>query len=385
MPKFEGFIHSKLPTVGTTIFTVMSKMANEFNAINLSQGFPDFNADEKLIDLVYKYMKLGFNQYSPMQGHIQLREQIAQLIEKEYKAVYHPETEITITSGATQAIYTAIAALLHEGDEVIIFEPAYDCYTPAVIVAGAKPIYVPLQLPDFKINWSAVKKIITHRTKMIIINSPHNPTGAVISENDLKELDKITKNTDIIVLSDEVYEHMVFDGKKHHSISSHKQLINRSFLVSSFGKTFHTTGWKIAYVAGPENLMNEFRKVHQYLVFSCNSPMQLAIAEYMKDENNYKQLHQFYQNKRDYFAKLIKNSRFEIQSCAGTYFQLLNYSKFSEEKDVEMAKRLTQDKKIASVPLSVFYHEKIDNKLLRFCFAKKEETLEKAAELICSI
>ena len=385
MPKFEGFIHSKLPTVGTTIFTVMSKLAAENKAINLSQGFPDFNCDEKLVDLVHQYMKSGFNQYAPMQGHIQLREQISVLIENEYKCSYHPETEITVTAGATQAIYTSIAALVREGDEVIVFEPCYDCYTPAIIVAGAKPIYVPLQLPDFKINWTAVKKLITHRTRMIIINSPHNPTGAIITENDLKELDKITRNTDIIILSDEVYEHMVFDGKKHFSIATHKQLANRSLLVSSFGKTFHTTGWKMAYIAAPENLMNEFRKVHQYLVFSCNSPMQLAIAEYMKDENNYLQLKHFYQKKRDYFVELIKNSRFNFQPCQGTYFQLLDYKTISTEKDTDLAVRLTKEFKIASIPLSVFYHEKTDNQLLRFCFAKKEETLEKAAEIICKI
>lgn len=385
MPKFEGLITSKLPAVGTTIFSVMSKLAIENNAINLSQGFPDFNCSDKLVELVNHYMQKGFNQYAPMQGVIGLREQIAIMIEELYGTKYHPETEITITAGATQAIYTAISAVIREGDEVIVFEPAYDCYTPAIIVAGGKPIYVTLSQPDFSIDWNAVKKLINHHTRMIIINTPHNPSGSIISENDLKELDKLTNNTDILVLSDEVYEHMAFDDKAHQSIARNKNLANRSFLISSFGKTVHTTGWKMAYVAAPENLMNEFRKIHQYLVFSCNTPIQYAIADFMKEKENYLELKNFYQKKRDLFTKLVSPSRFSFEPCSGTYFQLLNYSAISDEKDSEFAVRLTKENKIASIPLSAFYHEKLDNKLLRFCFAKKDETIEKAAEILCKI
>lgn len=385
MPKFEGLITSKLPAVGTTIFSVMSKLALENNAINLSQGFPDFNCSDKLIGLVNQYMQKGFNQYAPMQGVIGLREQIAIMIEDLYGTAYHPESEITITAGATQAIYTAISAIIREGDEVIVFEPAYDCYTPAIIVAGGKPIYVTLSQPDFSIDWNAVKKLINHHTRMIIINTPHNPSGSVISENDLKELDKLTKNTDILILSDEVYEHMAFDGKPHQSIARNKNLANRSFLVSSFGKTVHTTGWKMAYIAAPENLMNEFRKIHQYLVFSCNTPIQYALADFMKEKENYLELKHFYQKKRDLFTKLISSSKFSFEQCSGTYFQLLNYSSISNEKDSDFAIRLTKENKIAAIPLSVFYHEKQDNKLLRFCFAKKDETIEKAAEILCKI
>ncbi len=385
MPKFEGLITSKLPAVGTTIFSVMSKLAIENNAINLSQGFPDFNCSDKLVELVNHYMLKGFNQYAPMQGVIGLREQIAIMIEELYGTKYHPESEITITAGATQAIYTAISAIIREGDEVIVFEPAYDCYTPAIIVAGGKPIYVTLSQPDFSIDWNAVKKLINHHTRMIIINTPHNPSGSIISENDLKELDKLTKNTDILILSDEVYEHMAFDDKPHQSIARNSNLANRSFLVSSFGKTVHTTGWKMAYIAAPENLMNEFRKIHQYLVFSCNTPIQYALADFMKEKENYLELKHFYQKKRDLFTKLIRSSRFSFEACSGTYFQLLNYSSISNEKDTDFAIRLTKENKIASIPLSVFYHEKQDNKLLRFCFAKKDETIEKAAEILCKI
>jgi methionine aminotransferase len=385
MPKFNGLITSKLPAVGTTIFTTMSKLAAEEGAINLSQGFPDFNCSEELIGLVEKYMRSGHNQYAPMPGVISLRERIAEMIEGVYAANYHPETEITITAGATQAIYTIIAAFVREEDEVIVFEPAYDCYSPAIEVSGGKPVYISLDSKNFSINWEAVKKVINHKTRMIIINSPHNPSGTILQENDLKELEKITKNTNILVLSDEVYEHMVFDGNIHQSVCRNKSLIERSFMVSSFGKTVHTTGWKTAYVAAPANLMVEFRKVHQYLVFSCNTPIQLALADFLAKKENYLELKNFYQEKRDYFGKLIKGSRFEFQPSAGTYFQLLNYDTISKEKDTEFAIRLTKEFKIASIPLSVFYHKPVDGKYLRFCFAKKNETLEKAAEIITKI
>lgn len=375
-------IQSKLPNIGTTIFTVMSGLAREHNAINLSQGFPDFSCNPLLLELAQKHMNAGFNQYAPMQGIIQLRERIAEIIQTCYNANYNPDTEITITAGATQGIYTAIAAFINKGDEVIIFEPAYDCYVPAIEVHGG--VVVPLQLsyPNFTINWEEVKQKVNAKTKMIIINTPHNPSGTVLNENDLKELQNIIAGKNIIVLSDEVYEHMAFDNRPHQSVARYEQLRAQSFIISSFGKTVHTTGWKIGYVAAPKDLMNEFRKVHQFLVFAVNHPFQLALSDFLADQKNYLDLKNFYQQKRDYFQKLISPSRFIIEPCTGTYFQLLNYKKISEEKDTDFAIRLTKEKKLASVPLSVFYSKQTDNKLLRFCFAKKDETLQQAAEIM---
>jgi methionine aminotransferase len=383
MMSHKSHITSKLPNVGTTIFATMSKLAHENKAINLSQGFPDFSCSDKLIELVSYYMKSGFNQYPPMQGVLPLREQISAMVEDLYQTLYHPESEITITAGATQAIYTAISAFVKEEDEVIVFEPAYDCYTPAIEMNGGTPIYVQLNPKDFSIDWNAVKKIINHRTKMIIINSPHNPSGTVLSAKDMAELEKLTNDTDIIILSDEVYEHMCFTEEPHQSVARYKNLAERSILVSSFGKTVHTTGWKIGYVCAPSNLMAEFRKVHQFLVFAVNHPIQLALADFLKEKDTYLGVKNFYKQKRDYFIKLIKGSKFSYEQSTGTYFQLLKYDAISDEKDVDFAIRLTKEHKLASIPLSVFYHEKIDNNLLRFCFAKKDETLEKAAEILC--
>lgn len=385
MIKYNGVINSKLPSIGTTIFTVMSKLAQEHNAINLSQGFPDFNCNEKLLDLVTFYMKKGYNQYPPMQGVLPLRERISEMVEDLYKTSYCPDTEITVTAGATQAIYTAISAFVREGDEVIVFEPAYDCYVPAIEMNGGRPVFVKLQQPDFSIDWQMVKKLVNHHTRMIIINTPHNPSGSVFSENDLKELEKLTRDTDVIVLSDEVYEHMFFDEEKHWGVARNKALAERSILVSSFGKTVHTTGWKIGYVAAPANLMAEFRKVHQFLVFTCNHPMQMGIAEFLKDKDNYLEVKNFYRQKRNYFAKLLGGSRFSFEPAAGTYFQVLKYDAISDEKDTDFVIRLTKEHKVAAIPMSVFYHHPEDNKLLRFCFAKKEETLEKAAEILCKL
>jgi methionine aminotransferase len=376
---------SKLPNVGTTIFSIMSKLAQENKAINLSQGFPDFSCSDKLIELVTHYMKSGFNQYAPMQGVLPLREQISSMVEELYGTSYHPETEVTITAGATQAIYTTISAFVKEDDEVIVFEPAYDCYTPAIEMNGGKAIYAQLNQPDFSIDWNVVKKLINHRTKMIIINSPHNPSGTVLSAKDMAELEKLTNNTDIIILSDEVYEHMCFTKDPHQSIARYKNLAERSILVSSFGKTVHTTGWKIGYVCAPAAFMAEFRKVHQFLVFAVNHPIQLALADFLKEKDNYLEVKNFYKQKRDYFIKLIKGSKFSYEQSTGTYFQLLKYNGITGEKDIDFAIRLTKEHKLASIPLSVFYHENVDNKLLRFCFAKKDETLEKAAEILCSL
>lgn len=385
MPEFPGLIKSKLPKVQTTIFTVMSRLAHEHQAINLSQGFPDFESDDALKDLVHLAMKKGHNQYAPMAGLMELREQIAIKTQNLYGTIYHPDTEITVTAGATQAIYTAISAVIHEGDEVIIFTPAYDCYEPAVEMNGGRAAIVQLRAPDYKIDWTHVRKLINPRTKMIIINTPHNPTGTMLDKEDFIALEKLIANTDIILLSDEVYEHIVFDDNKHYSAAMFPKLAERSFIVASFGKTFHNTGWKLGYCIAPEMLMNEFRKVHQYIVFSVNTPMQYALAEYLKNENNYLRLGSFYQQKRDFFINAIRNSKFEIIPSKGTYFQLLGYKKISHEKDTDFAVSLTVDYKIASIPISVFYNQHLDDKMLRFCFAKKTETLAKAAEILNKI
>lgn len=378
-------INSKLPNVGTTIFTVMSALAREHNAINLSQGFPDFDCNPVLRELANHYINKGFNQYAPMPGTIQLCERVAGIISNCYGATYHPETEITITAGATQAIYTALATFIRPGGEVIVFEPAYDCYVPAIEVHGGKAVYSQLHPETFSIDWNDVRSKINANTQAIMINSPHNPSGTVISEKDLLELEKIVTGTNILVISDEVYEHMVFDGLTHMSICKNKTLASQAILVSSFGKTVHTTGWKIGYVAAPKEIMAEFRKVHQFMVFVVNHPLQLALADFLSEEKNYKELSGFYQAKRDLFLQLTKSSKFVPLATSGTYFQLMSYKKISEEKDTDMAIRLTKENKLATIPLSVFYGQQTDNKLLRFCFAKKDETLEKAAEIICRL
>ncbi|MGQ0828840.1 MAG: methionine aminotransferase [Bacteroidota bacterium] len=382
---YPNLINSKLPNVGTTIFAVMSKLAADNNAINLSQGFPDFACDAELVSLVNKQMMSGNNQYAPMAGLMSLREMLSEKTEHLYSAKYDPDTEITVTAGATQAIYTAIAAVVREGDEVIVFEPAYDCYGPSVELNGGTTIYLQLKAPAYTIDWEQVKKVINHRTKMIIINTPHNPTGSIMTAGDMAKLEQLTQNTDIVIISDEVYEHIIFDKHVHQSVARFPKLAERSFIISSFGKTYHTTGWKMGYCVAPKNLMAEFRKVHQFLVFCCNTPIQYALAEFLKNRSNYQELGSFYQKKRDYFVKQIKGSKFDLIPASGTYFQLLNYKGISQEKDTDYAVRLTKEFKIASIPISVFYHESIDNKVLRFCFAKKEETLERAAEILCKI
>lgn len=385
MPEFNGTIRSKLPNVGTTIFAVMSALANEYKAINLSQGFPNFECSPKLVSLINEYMKKGFNQYAPMQGIMSLRETIAEKMQDLYGAKYNPDKEINITAGGTEAIYAAITAVINEGDEVIIIEPAYDCYVPAIELSGGIPVYVQLTAPDYTIDWNEVKKKVSHRTRMIMINTPHNPTGAVMSEADMKELETITHGTDIIILSDEVYEHIIFDGLKHQSVCRFPGLAERSFVIFSFGKTYHATGWKMGYVLAPEKLMTEFRRVHQFIVFTVNTPFQYALADYMKDKNEYLQLGKFYQEKRDYFINLIKGSKFKFTPASGSYFQSLDYSAITKEKDTDYAIRLTKEAGVASIPVSVFYHEQVDNKMLRFCFAKTTETLEQAAEKLCKV
>jgi methionine aminotransferase len=383
--QFPGSIKSKLPKTGITIFSVMSALATEHGAINLAQGFPDFECSPKLVELVNHYMKAGFNQYAPMPGVIKLREKIAEKTQELYSATYNPETEITVTPGGTHALYAAISAFIGEGDEVIIIEPCYDSYLPAIQVNGGRAVFAELKYPNYKIDWDEVKKLVTYKTKMIIINTPHNPTGTTLSAQDMQRLEKIVKNSEIIVLSDEVYEHIIFDGVEHQSVARYPKLAERSIIVSSFGKTYHTTGWKMGYVLAPANLTTEFRKVHQFMCFSANTPIQYAIADFMEDKNAYLQLSNFYQEKRDYFQKLVKGSKFKLMPCLGSYFQMLDYSKITKEKDTDYAVRLTKDFKIASIPTSVFYHKNIDNHVLRFCFAKQNETLEKAAEKLHKI
>jgi len=383
--KFPGVLSSKLPTVGTTIFTLMSGLAREYGAVNLSQGFPDFSIPDRLIELTHSYMKRGFNQYSPMQGIPVLRERLAEKVEELYTAKYNPETEITITAGATQAIYTAISAFVHDGDEVIIFEPAYDCYVPAIEVHGGVPVYVQMNLSGNLIDWDKVKKLICQRTRMIIINTPHNPSGRVMNAQDMLKLQKLTEGTDIIIMSDEVYEHIIFDGFEHQSVARFPKLAERSIIVSSFGKTYHNTGWKIGHVLAPKELMTEFRKVHQFNVFSVNTPAQFALADFLQEKEHYLELGVFYQEKRNTFNRLLQGSNFKTIPSEGTYFQLLDYSNISDEKDTDYAIRLTKEVGIASIPVSVFYHEKNEDQFLRFCFAKEDETMEKAAEKLMKL
>lgn len=385
MPVLPFPLISKLPKAGTTIFTIMSALANENKAINLSQGFPDFPVSEELITLVHSWMKKGMNQYAPMQGILPLREAIAEKMEDLYGIGYNPESEITITSGGTQAIYAAIAAVIREGDEVVVFEPAYDCYVPAIELNGGKAVHIPLKAPDYNIDWSEVKNAISSRTKMIMINTPHNPTGTVMAAMDMKELEKITTDTDILILSDEVYEHLIFDGLPHESVCRYPKLAERSFVIFSFGKMYHATGWKTGYCLAPQNLSAEFRKVHQFMVFSANTPIQYALADYVKKKEKYLELPAFYQDKRDYFIRLLKGSKFKFTPASGSYFQLLDYSDISNEKDTEFAIRITKEYRIASIPVSVFYEQPVDNKLLRFCFAKTKDTLEQAAERLLKI
>jgi methionine aminotransferase len=378
-------IKSKLPYTGITIFAKMTALANQHGAINLAQGFPDFMSSAKLIELVHQYMKKGMNQYAPMAGLMSLRERIAEKVLDLYKIEFNPEKEITITAGATQAIYTSIAATIHEGDEVILFEPAYDSYIPAIKIHGGIPKPVELKGPDYAIDWNMVKKKITNRTKMIMINSPHNPTGTVLTKNDLIQLEKITADRDIIILSDEVYEHIIFDGQKHESILHYPKLCEKSIVIFSFGKTYHNTGWKIGYALAPEPIMKEFRNVHQFEIFSVNTPIQYALSDFILNKDEYLNVHNFYQQKRDLFCNLIKDSRFKFTPSAGTYFQLLDYSAITDKNDIEFADEITIEHKVASIPLSPFYSKAPDDHFLRFCFAKKDETLQKAAEILCRI
>ena len=373
---------SKLPQVGTTIFTVMSKLAADCGAINLSQGFPDFSAPQRLFDLVAQHIAAGRNQYAPLPGVAPLREAIAEKVADLYQASYDVDQEITVTAGATQAIFTAIAACVRPGDEVIVFAPVYDSYVPGIELNGGKALYANLQAPGYLPDWDEVASLITPKTRMIIINSPHNPSGAVWSTADLERLAALVRSTDIIVVSDEVYEHVVFDGMRHHSLAAHEELRQRSFVISSFGKTYHITGWKIAYCLAPRELMQEFRKAHQFVVFVVNHPMQLALADFMREHPEFaRDLAAFYQAKRDFFRNQLAGSRFELLPCRGTYFQLVRYGAISDEPDTAFAQRMTREHGVAVIPVSVFYpQEEVnrDQRIVRFCFAKNEETLAAA-------
>jgi methionine aminotransferase len=360
-------------------------MALDYGAINLSQGFPDFAIDNKIIDLVHRFMLEGHNQYAPMLGMPALRSIISEVIQRSFNNVADPETEITITSGATEAIYAAIAAFITPGDEVIVFDPSYDSYNPVVRLNGGTPVHINLRYPDFSVDWDLVRSKITRRTKMIIVNTPHNPSGSILNEADLKELESIALQHNILVLSDEAYERLIFDDNIHQSVLRYPGLASQSLAVFSFGKTFHATGWKMGYVVAPGFLMEEIRKTHQFIVFSVNTPIQLALAEYLKTPEHYESLGAFYQRKRDFFLQQMKGSSFEPLACKGSYFQLMSYQNIARKPEIEMAEELTKKFKVAAIPVSVFYQDKTDHSVLRFCFAKKEETLEKACAILRTI
>jgi len=371
---------SKLPSVGTTIFTVMSKLAADVGAINLSQGFPDFDCDPALVDAVARHMREGRNQYAPMQGVPALRQAIAAKYQDLYGVSYDADSEVTVTSGGTEAIFDAVAAVVHPGDEAIVFEPCYDSYVPAIEINGGTAIVIPLRYPDYAVPWDEVRAAITPRTRLVMLNSPHNPTATILSPSDMAELQRVLAGTDILIVSDEVYEHIIFDGVRHESMARYADLRARSFIVGSFGKTYHVTGWKVGYVVAPAALTAEFRKVHQFTTFATITPVQHALAEFVAARRGYPELPAFYQRKRDLFLTLIEGSRWKPLPSRGTYFQLLDYSAITSEADMDFALRLTKDHGVASIPTSAFLYKQQAPPVLRFCFAKKDETLEAAAE-----
>ncbi len=370
-------IVSKLPKVGTTIFTVMSALANQYRSVNLGQGFPDFDCDPRLLDAVDQAMRGGHNQYPPMSGVAELRQAIAAKVRTLYGASYNPDTEITVTAGATQAIFTAIMAVVRPGDDVIVIEPMYDSYLPNIVLAGANPVCVPMT-DEFTIDWTRVEAAVTPRTRAILVNTPHNPSGRILRDDDLRALEAIAQAHDLFVIADEVYEHMVFDGQVHASASRYPGLVARSFVISSFGKTYHVTGWKVAYCAAPAAMTAEFRKVHQYLVFTVNTPAQAGLARYMADPAPCLQLPSFYQRKRDLFREGLGKTRFRLLPCEGTYFQVVEYSAISEQPEAEFAQWLTREIGVTAIPMSAFYDAPIERRKVRFCFAKKDETLADA-------
>lgn len=381
----RSMIKSKLPDVGTTIFAIMSKLAVENEAINLSQGFPEFDASTDLLALVNKYLRQNCNQYAPMPGVAELRRKISQKTLELYGAAVDPETEITVTSGATEALFAAITAVVHAGDEVIVVEPAYDSYEPAIRLSGGIPVHVQLRYPEYRVDWNQVQDAITEKTRAILLNSPHNPTGTIFHAEDIAALKQIVADTDIFIISDEVYEHIIFDGHRHESMLRDPELAARSFVISSFGKTYHVTGWKIGYCVAPKELSIEFRRIHQFLTFASHTPTQYALAEHLDNKSAYLDLPAFYQKKRDVFLEAIAGSSFKPLPCEGTYFQMLDYSALSADGDMAFAHWLTVEKRVAAIPPSVFYHGRDDHKVLRFCFAKNDETLLKAGEILKAV
>ncbi|HJW23893.1 MAG TPA: pyridoxal phosphate-dependent aminotransferase [Rhodocyclaceae bacterium] len=373
-------VDSRFPNLGTTIFTVMSRMAAECGAINLSQGFPDFQAEPALFDAVHRHMLAGRNQYAPMAGMPELRQAVADKVEALYGTRFDVESEVTVTAGATQAIFTAIAAFVRPGDEVIVFEPVYDSYVPAIETVGGIAVPAQLHFPDYAPDWDEVARLVTPKTRMVIVNSPHNPTGSLLTAADLDRLAALVRGTGIVVLSDEVYEHILYDGEQHQSLAGHPELRGRTLVVSSFGKTYHITGWKIGYVVGPRDLMAEFRKVHQFNVFTVHTPSQLGLAEYMQDASRHLGLAAFYQEKRDFFRRQMEGTPFELLPSRGTYFQLARYGRISDKPDREFAEWMTREVGVAVIPVSAFYADGRDDRVVRFCFAKKEETLAAAGE-----
>lgn len=378
-------VESRLPALGTSIFSVMSQLAAEYKAINLAQGFPDFGCSEELVDSIYHHMKEGRNQYAPMPGLLELREALANKAGELY-GYYPSPDEVTITCGATEACFTAITSVVRPGDEVILFEPAFDCYVPAIELAGGKPIFIPMHFPHYQLDWQRVREKVNDKTRLIIINSPHNPTGSIITKHDILELEHIIAGKpSLFVLSDEVYEHMVFDGKQHESVLRYPHIRSKSFAVFSLGKTYHATGWRIGYAIAPQALTHEFRKVHQFNTFSVHTPTQYALADFLSKKEKYLELPGFFEKKRNLFLKLMRNSRFEMFPSHGSYFQMASYKKISDLPDVEFTKSLVTDAGVAVIPTSVFYHDKNDERVIRFCIAKKDETLEAAAERLCRI
>ena len=376
---------SKLPQVGTTVFTLMSQLAERHGAVNLGQGFPDYDPDPRLQALVSEAMRAGHNQYAPLAGVAALREAIAAKMERLYGHAYDPAAEITVTAGATQALMSAILAVVHPGDEVIVLEPAYDSYVPSILLAGGQPVFVPLNAPDYSVPWDRVKAALTPRTRMLALNSPHNPSGAVWSAADLDALQGVVRDTDVLLLSDEVYEHIVFDERRHESLARRPALAERAFVVSSFGKTFHATGWKVGYCCAPRELTEELRRVHQFMVFAISTPVQHALAAYLGDPATYESLPRFYQRKRDRFRAGLAGTRFRLLPCPGTYYQLVDYSAISDQPEEAFARQLTARHGVAAIPVSALYSNPVERQVVRFCFAKKEETLERALARLAAV
>ena len=379
-------LRSKLPSGGVSIFAVMTRLANEVGAINLSQGFPDFETSPELIDTVARHMRDGHNQYAPMPGVLALREALAQKIEALYGRRYDPVTEITVTTGATEGIFAALTAFVHPGDEVLLFQPAYDSYTPSVTLSGGRPVYVTLRYPDYRIDWDEVRRAISPRTRVIVMNSPHNPTGMIWTPDDVRELGRVLSGTDAIVIADEVYEHILFDGGRHESLARYPEIAERAVVISSFGKTYHTTGWKVGYCAAPPALTTEIQRIHQWITFAVNGAVQMAYADFVRRDPRCADVTAFYQGRRDKFLSLVRESRFRPLACRGTFFQMMDYSAITDEQDTDFALRVTREHGVAAIPISPFLNDSTAaGPVLRFCFAKRDSTLERAAERLVRV